>query len=385
MKVAVLGGGRVGAVIARDLASAGEFDVTVVDREAEVLDRLSSVAQVDTVQADLGDEQAVTRAVKDADLAVGAVPGAIGFATLRAALAAGRPVVDISFFPEDPFDLDELARRHGVTAVVDAGVAPGVSNLLAGQFASRLDELTYFACYVAGVPARPEPPWHYKAPFSPIDVIAEYVRPARLVRGGEVVAVPALSEPELLEFAGVGTLEAFATDGLRTLLRTVRCPEMVEKTMRWPGHRERVEALRDAGFFGEAPVQAGGVTVRPVDVAAALLFPVWHLGEGDEDLTVMRVVIEGRTGSRRVRHEFELLDRYEPTTGTTSMARTTGYTCTATVRLLAAGLYRRPGIAPLELVGGEPGCAEFILADLARRGVTLRETVAETPRGAATR
>jgi saccharopine dehydrogenase-like NADP-dependent oxidoreductase len=319
----------------------------------------------------------VTRAVQASDLAVGAVPGAIGFATLRAALAAGRPVVDISFFPEDPFDLDDLARRRGVTAVVDAGVAPGVSNLLAGQFASRLEAMTRFACYVAGVPAKPEPPWHYKAPFSPIDVIAEYVRPARLVRGGAVVAVRALSEPELLEFAGVGTLEAFATDGLRTLLRTVRCPEMVEKTMRWPGHRARVEALRDAGFFGEAPLRVGSTTVRPVDVAAALLFPAWHLEDGEEDLTVMRVIVEGRSGGRPVRHTFDLLDRYDATTGTTSMARTTGYTCTATVRLLAAGGYRKPGIAPLELVGGEPGCTEFILADLARHGVTLRETVDE--------
>ena len=377
MRVVVLGGGRVGAAIARDLANGGEFEVTVVDREAEALARLATLPRVSTEQADLGDEKAVTHAVQGADLAIGAVPGAIGFATLRAALAARRPVVDISFFPEDPFDLDELARRQGVTAVVDAGVAPGVSNLLAGQFASRLEELTYFACYVAGVPARPEPPWHYKAPFSPIDVIAEYVRPARVVRGGKVVAVPALSEPEFLEFAGVGTLEAFATDGLRTLLRTVRCPEMVEKTMRWPGHRERVEALRDAGLFAETPLRVGDVTVRPVDVAAALLFPAWHLGEGEEDLTVMRVVVEGRSGGRAVRHTFDLLDRYEPTTGTTSMARTTGYTCTATVRLLAAGGYRKPGIAPLELVGGEPGCAEFILADLARHGVTLRETVGE--------
>lgn len=377
MRVVVLGGGRVGAAIARDLATGGEFDVTVVDREADALARLSSVPQVDTVQADLADADVVSRAVQAADLAVGAVPGALGFATLRAALAVGRPVVDISFFPEDPFGLDDLARRQDVTAVVDAGVAPGISNLLLGQLASRLDEVTYFACYVAGVPVDPAPPWYYKAPFSPADVIAEYVRPARLVRGGAVVEVPALSEPELLEFAGVGTLEAFATDGLRTLLRTVRCPEMVEKTMRWPGHRERVETLRDAGFFGERPLHVGEVTVRPLDVAAALLFPAWQLGDGEEDLTVMRVIVEGRTGSRSVRHVFDLLDRYDRETGTSSMARTTGYTCTATVRLLAAGLYRRPGLAPLELVGGEPGCAEFILADLARRGVTLRETVGE--------
>ena len=377
MRVVVLGGGRVGAAIACDLAVGGEFDVTVVDRSSEALTRLAALPHVSVVQADLADGVVVTRAAEAADVVVGAVPGKIGFATLRAALAARRPIVDISFFAEDPFDLDEVARRQGVAAVVDAGVAPGISNLLLGRLAGRLDEVSRFVCYVAGVPAHPEPPWLYKAPFSPSDVIAEYVRPARLVRGGEVVAVPALSEAELLDFPGVGTLEAFATDGLRTLLRTVRCPEMVEKTMRWPGHRQRVEALRDAGFFSDVPVVVGDAMVRPVDLASALLFPAWYLGEGEEDLTVMRVMVDGRSAGRSVRHVFDLLDRYDRNTGTTSMARTTGYTCTATVRLLAAGGFTRAGIAPLEVIGREPGCAEAILGDLARRGVTVRETVSE--------
>ena len=375
MRVVVLGAGRVGNAIARDLAEQGSWEVTVADRSPEALGRLSGVAGLRVVEADLARPEVVATTVAGHDLVVGAVPGPMGFATLRAVIEAGVNTVDISFFEEDPFELHRLAVARGVVAVVDCGVAPGLSNMILGRCEATWETVESFSCWVGGLPVVRHWPYEYRSVFSPIDVIAEYVRPARLVRGGAVVAVTALAEPELLEFAGVGTLEAFATDGLRTLLRTVRCPEMVEKTMRWPGHRERVEALRDAGFFGEEPVLVGGVAVRPVDLAAALLFPVWHLAEGEEDLTVMRVVVEGRSNGRAVRHTFDLLDRYEPTTGTTSMARTTGYTCTATVRLLAAGRYRQPGIAPLELVGGEPGCAEFILADLARRGVTLRETL----------
>jgi lysine 6-dehydrogenase len=108
-----------------------------------------------------------------------------------------------------------------------------------------------------------------------------------------------------------------------------------------------------------------------------LLFPLWHLAEGEEDLTVMRVSVEGRWGARRVRRTFDLLDRYDPATCTTSMARTTGYTCTAGVRLLAQGLYRQGGISPPEFLGREPGCYEFVIAELAKRGVLFRESTSE--------
>jgi saccharopine dehydrogenase-like NADP-dependent oxidoreductase len=122
-------------------------------------------------------------------------------------------------------------------------------------------------------------------------------------------------------------------------------------------------------------VDAGGVRVRPLDVAARLLFPAWQFAEGEEDLTVLRVIVEGRRGGEAERHTFDLLDRYDPATGTTSMARTTGYTCTAGVRMVAGGLFARKGISPPELVGREPGCYDFVMAHLAERGIVFAETV----------
>jgi saccharopine dehydrogenase-like NADP-dependent oxidoreductase len=220
-------------------------------------------------------------------------------------------------------------------------------------------------------------PWEYKAGFSPADVLEEYTRPARYVAGGRVVTMPALSEPELVELPGVGTLEAFNTDGLRTLLSTVKAPFMQEKTLRYPGHIEKIRVLRESGFFATEPIEAGSVKVRPLDLTSRLLFPLWHLADGEEDLTVMRVSVEGKQGTRRLRRTFDLLDRYDPATRTTSMARTTGYTCTAGVRLLAQGLYRRGGISPPEFLGREPSCYEFVIADLAKRGVVFRETTTE--------
>jgi len=187
-------------------------------------------------------------------------------------------------------------------------------------------------------------PYEYKAVFSPADVIEEYTRPARLVEHGQVVVRPALSEVELCDFAGVGTLEAFNTDGLRSLIRTLDIPNMAEKTLRYPGHADLMRTFRESGFFDTQPVQIGEAWVRPLDLTSRLLFEQWRREPEEADLTVMQVVIEGLArgmrGEVRQRYTYDLLDRYDPETQTTSMARTTGYTCAIVARQVINGLFR---------------------------------------------
>jgi len=375
MKIIVLGAGLVGRPMACDLAADPDFEVTVADINADALAQAAARWPVRTVQADLRDAARVQELAKAGDLVVSAVPGFMGYATLQAVIEAKRPVVDIAFFPEDPFGLDALAQSQGVTAVVDCGVAPGMSNLLVGHAARQLEAVERVLVYVGGLPEVREWPYDYKAVFSPIDVIEEYVRPARYVENGQLVVRPALSDPEFVNFPGVGTLEAFNTDGLRTLATTIDAPNMKEKTLRYPGHITKMALLRETGFFGTEPVEVGGAKIRPVDFTAKILFPLWHLNEGDTDLTVMRILVEGREAGRRVRYTWDLLDRFDAATKVHSMARTTGYTATAAARLLAGGLYRRGGIVPPEYIGREPDCVAFMLAELARRGVIYRQTV----------
>jgi saccharopine dehydrogenase-like NADP-dependent oxidoreductase len=240
-----------------------------------------------------------------------------------------------------------------------------------------MSETTRFECVVGGLPVVRKWPFQYKAPFSPADVIEEYLRPARLRRGGKTVTVPALSDLETLDFAEVGALEAFNTDGLRTLLRTCETPEMIEKTMRYPGHAEWMLGLRHSGFFGTDPIPVGDTEITPLSLTAQLLEEAWAFEEGDEDLTVMRVQVEGRVGENRERHSYELLDRYDRENKVSSMARTTGYTCTAMVRMLARGLYKEPGITPPELVGANAACFDFVMNELESRGVHFQHTVEE--------
>jgi saccharopine dehydrogenase-like NADP-dependent oxidoreductase len=375
MRISVLGAGRIGRAIVRDLASDGEFELRVADLSEQALSRLKAEVAVEVISADLTKVDTVAKVVAGCDLTICAVPGFMGFETLKRVLQAGKHVVDISFFGEDPFRLDDLARDKGVTAVVDCGVAPGLSNIVCGHVAAELDRVDSYVCYVGGLPVERRWPYEYKAVFSPVDVLEEYTRPVYQVEGGREVLRPALSEVELIDFPGLGTLEAFNTDGLRTLRRTMDIPFMKEKTLRYPGHANLMRILRDTGFFGAAPVALTGQSVRPLDLTSKLLFDHWSLREGEEDLTVMKVVTEGSKSGRRYRYTHDLLDRYDREANITAMARTTGYTCTIVARMLARGLLHHEGICPPELVGRDERCYEFLLAEYARHKIKLSERV----------
>lgn len=393
-RVTVLGAGRVGSLIARDLARDNDLDVTAADASAAALDRLRDVPGLRLVQVDLSDPAALAETLRGTAIAVGAVPGPMGFETVRRAIAAGCHVVDISFFEEDARALDDEARTAGRTVLVDCGVAPGCSNLILGRHEATMLDTESFHCVVGGLPVERRWPWEYKAPFSPIDVIAEYTRPARIRRDGHDLVLPALSEVEPMDFPGLGTLEAFNTDGLRTLLHTCRTPTMVEKTLRYPGHAEKMRILRESGFFGESPMTVGdaaaggaraaggagtaepdGAGIAPLDLTSRLLFHDWRFQEGEADLTVMRVDVVGTEDGHRVRHRYSLLDHYDAEHGVLSMARTTGYTCTAMTRLVARGLYAEPGVSPPEIVAWTEGCFDFVMQELAARGVSWHHTV----------
>ena len=363
----------VGSVAAADLAATPGFEVTVADAGKESLARAMrrSGGRVRTLQADAGSAKKAAALVArtKAEIVLGALPSRFGFDVMRGVIGTGHPYVDISFMPEDFREHDALARRAGVPVVADCGVAPGMSNLLAGWAARTLDRCDAIEILVGGLPRERHWPWQYKAPFSHHDVIEEYVRPSRVVEGGKVVVKDALSEPELVTIPGLGTLEAFYTDGLRSLADTLKVPTMREKTMRWPGHAELMRTLRHLGLFSHEPVQVGDARVRPIDLTAKLLFPHWTYEEGESDVTVMTVRAWGMRGGREVRLAWTLHDELDPATGFPSMSRTTAFPATSVLRLIAAGKIRKPGVHAPEMLASMPGIVDAVLADQRARGV----------------
>ncbi len=370
-RVLVLGCGMVGSAVAFDLARDPSLAVTAADVSRERLAAVSAKSGVRTVEADLAQADAVRALAADFDLAVGAMPSALGYQTLQAVIAAGRHCVDISFMAEDALALDAAARERGVTVVADCGIAPGISNMMVGFAAAQLTRCERVDIAVGGLPRERQWPYEYKAGFSPSDVIEEYVRPARVVESGRIVTHAALSDVHLVDVPGVGTLEAFITDGLRSLVHTVAADEMHERTLRYPGHAHLMRAMRDTGFFSRDTIEVGGQRVRPIDVTSALLFPRWTYAAGEADLTAMRVVVEGRAGESAVRYRWNLLDFYDSATDFRSMSRTTGFSAAIVARLIANGAFARPGVCAPEAIGARPMLLERALDELRRRGIRI--------------
>jgi saccharopine dehydrogenase-like NADP-dependent oxidoreductase len=150
-------------------------------------------------------------------------------------------------------------------------------------------------------------------------------------------------------------------------------PNMIEKTLRYPGCVEYLKVLRESGFFSYDEIEVRGQKVRPIDVTSRLLFPKWKLKPGEVEFTVMRIRIDGEENGKSKKYEYHLLDRTDLTTNTLSMARTTGYTCTAATHLVIDGKFNRIGINPPEFLGEEESNFNFMMSYLSDRGVKYHQ------------
>jgi len=373
-KVVVLGAGLVGAPMALDLIKNNEFDVLAVDFNDQYFAKLTK-AGIRTKKMDLSLEGAIESVVLGADYVINATPGFMGFESLRRVINSGKNCIDIAFYPEDMFDLDELAKENGVCVISDIGVAPGMSNLLSAYGVSLLDETLDIKIYVGGLPIKKELPWEYKAPFSPADVIEEYTRPARFVVEGQLITKAALTDGELIDFPKAGVLEAFNSDGLRSLITTLDVPNMIEKTLRYPNYIDKIKLLRDSGFFDPEKRIINGMEISPLEVTSNILFDQWKLEEDDRDLTVMQIIVSGLKDGKAQTHIFDLYDEHDSATNIHSMARTTGYTATVALRLIDAGLYKKAGVNAPEFLADSKKNVDFMLKGLSERGVNYTHTI----------
>ncbi|MAQ31410.1 MAG: saccharopine dehydrogenase [Flavobacteriales bacterium] len=365
-QIIILGGGRVGSAMAHDLSK--NYSVTVVDINKILLQKLKKKNQrLQIITQNLSDLEKIQKLIKPYDVVVCAVPGFMGFQTLKTIIQAKKHVVDISFFPENALELNDLAIKNKVTALVDFGVAPGLGNILFGHYDQTMD-IDSYECYVGGLPKKKELPFEYKAPFSPIDVIEEYIRPARIFANSKIVTKEALTELETISFDQTGDLEAFNTDGLRSLLYTMsHVPNMIEKTLRYPGHVQKIQLLKDIGFFDQKIRTVNNQNYTPLEITADILKEKWFLKDKEQEFTVMRIIMNDK--NKKV--QIDLYDEYDHSTDTTSMARTTGYTCTAGVNLVINNLFTDYGIFPPEIIGQKHECYNFIIQYLEERNIIL--------------
>ncbi|MCW3979862.1 MAG: saccharopine dehydrogenase family protein [Candidatus Bathyarchaeota archaeon] len=375
MKILVLGYGNIGKLIAADLSdSIPSAQVTIAGRHRENIEyTVKSInrEKVSGIALDAHDFNELVSTMEKFDLAIGALPGDIGYQSLKAAINARIDLVDVSYMPENPLALNNTAIEAGVTIVPDCGIAPGISNLLVGHAISKIDTIDSVKIMVGGLPETPVYPLDYTITWSPEGLIDEYMRKATIIENGKTAEVDALTGLEEIDFPKIGKLESFYTDGLRTLIHTVKgVKTMWEKTLRYPGHVQKVKLIRALGFFDSHPIEVGGVHITPRDVTTKL-FKQKLQKPHIKDILAMNIEVTGKTGDTQERFIYQMLEHYDEKLNATAMARTTGYPTSIVAQLLAQEAISQTGVVPMEKLGSKINIFNKIIDGLEARQIKI--------------
>ena len=340
-RICILGGGLVGRFVACTLLERNH-DVRLID--GELVPNLPD--KIDFIQAFIN-PNSVSEFITGFDVVVNCLPGRIGHAIREPLLSVeGISIADLAFTVEDPREFDELAKKKGSRLIYDIGIAPGLSNALLMAAQHQMSPLSSAKIWVGGNPQKPDGEWSYMAPFSPSDVIEEYTRPARFRREGVLLTEPALSERHIVEVPGYGNMEAFLTDGARSLLDTIHSDELIEYTVRWPGHIQR---YLDGNYTEEELIDA------------------WKFDHTCPEFTWLAVVVSNEQKSIR----WDIID--EGKDGWSSMARATGLVTVEVTQMLLENLIQEYGVIPPEHLGKDSELLDRLLNVMRKEGVQIEE------------
>jgi len=380
MRIAVFGSGLMGATIAQDLVKSKQVDhVMVCDFDGAKLQFLAKKehsSKLTTKIHDARKRDETAKLLKGIDVGIGALPHGLSEFAINATLKARVDFVDLILgWRFGQADINSACRRRGITIIPACGLAPGLSNILAMAAAEDMERVDEVHIKVGGIPERPKPPLNYRIVFSFQAVLEEYLRKAKIVKDRRVVDVPALSGLETINFRRpIGKCECFYTDGLSTLIQTIRkVREMDEKTIRWPGHAEQIRTLIECGLLDTEPIRYHGQSIAPREFVSDVLSNKLALRNG-KDITLLRVDVSGKKGGKLTRHRYEMIDHYDSRHGTTSMARTTAFPCSIAAQMLASGRVPRRGLVPPEIAFKDNLRTEF-LGYLAERDMGIESRV----------
>lgn len=361
-----VGYGRIGSAVSKYLLGEG-YELTVLDSSVEKLREASRIG-VETIRLNVLREDWSKELSKKFDLICTCLPGSISFKVLKRLASQGLKVVDVSYFPEDYRELDVIAKKNNSLIVIDAGVAPGLSNILAGRIYSELKNLEKLEIYVGGLPENPKDKLlGITITWNPQDLIEEYIRPARIVENGIIKEVDPLSRTGKVLIPKIGAFEYFVSDGLRTLLYTLRNVKyMAEYTLRYHGHVEYMKTLRSLGLMSKDNVEIGGCKFKPIELLT-LLFNA-NLSRGDKDITVLYVKGSNNESSK----EYLLLDKYSVEEEMTSMSRTTGYTMGSIAATILEGKVEgKQGVLPPEAFGIDLELYKQVIVKLSKKNIII--------------
>lgn len=375
MKLLSIGCGYIGSVLAEEIVHSLDFEKLVIcDSTKEKVEETAKKlgGKIFPLQVDISNYSNLLEIIDDVDLVIGLSPGKLGFNVMKACVEKKKNLVDLSFMAEDPFLFQEQAIKKGTTIIPDCGVAPGLSNILIGKSASELDEVEDVLTYVGGLPQKAIPPLNYKITWCVEDLFEEYTRKARIVRNDETVEVDALEGLEEIEFEGLGEFEAFFTDGVRTLHHTIRANNMWEKTLRYPGHAEKIRLIKKLGLLKKESVKSIGMS--PWEFMCRFWEENLSFFE-EKDFVLMRTKVSGKKNSTKFMHTCEMIDYFDEKRNITAMGRTTAYTAFAVIKLLHENKIERKGVIPPEILGMDKKIFEKIKHTLEEKNIKIKQRI----------
>jgi len=379
MKILVLGGGLMGPAAAYNaLQDPQVTGVTLADlSQAQLVTARARLAnkpgfeKLTTVQLDLADLAAASQLMAHHDAIVAALPSAIIATGLRAAMAARRPWIDLSWPPEEQRPaLRAQSASAGILVIPGCGVEPGLTEIWARHLAEKLDQVDELHIKCGGIPATPSGPLGYKIVFGGRRLpLRPY--PSAIVENGQLTTVPRYSGAERVHFAGIGECEAWHEGFMPWLLELDALRQLktgTQKTVRWPGYAAKVTVLNEMGLLSDEPIDVDGVAIAPKKVLDALLYPHVQMQEGDRDITTFRVEAIGTQAGQRKTYQVEMVDHFDETLGFTSMARVTAFTGAIVARMVARGEVHGVGfVTPEQLITGQH--FDRLIAELAKENV----------------
>jgi len=377
MKLLSIGCGYIGSVLAEELVNSLDFEELIIcDSTKEKIEETAKKlgGKVIPFQLDISKYSNLLAIVDDVDLIIGLAPGRLGFNVMKACVEKKKNLIDLSFMAEDPFLFQDAALKAGVRIIPDCGVAPGLSNMLIGKASSQLDQIEDVIIYVGGLPQDPKPPLNYKVTWCVEDLFEEYTRNAKIVRNGKTAEVEALEGLEEVEFEGFGKFEGFFTDSVRTLHHTIKANNMWEKTLRYPGHVEKIKLIKKLGLLNKKPLKS--INISPWKFMSKFWEENLSFFE-DKDVLLMRIQVSGKKNSTKIMHTYEVVDYFDEQRNITAMGRSTAYTAFAVIKLMIENKISKKGLIPPEILGMHKKLFQEIQFTLKKRNLEINCKVEE--------
>jgi len=384
MKYLILGCGLQGRVIAYDILKfdPGSF-VTIADiddNNLAIAKDLIKDTGLSVEKIDVFNISETAGIMADADVIVNSLPHnwdtTKAFYDSLTKVKGKKAILTDYWLWEKHYEFDEILKKADSLVIPGLGIEPGFGNICGGQLAYEFDELFEFYIYVGGIPAeRGRAPMDYMILFNVEALLDMCLTPPVVIRDGNLAVEKPLSVSEKFLIPGYGEMEAFITDGLFSLCKTLRekgVKNACEYTLRHPGFCKSLEVFKDAGFFSKEPVVIDGASVRPLDVSEAVLSKLMVKDPDIPDITYLYAVGKGRKDGKYTQKSYELIAKSDDSAGITSMEIATAYPSSIAAIIAAHDNGGARGVV-------EPECFfigdkfHLMVEELAKRGIFVSE------------